>query len=107
MFYMYNIAWTLFSTNPLTIVEKFVIYVYVLLQPLRWRCVDCVIHHEWDVREEQKYTCVVWASNNKRDCDTWYLLLLAATVWSFAHMPLGISDCNKIFYRRDAGWHTV
>jgi len=23
-----------------------------LLQPLRWCCVDCVIHHERDVREE-------------------------------------------------------
>jgi len=28
------------------------ITVFVLLQPLRWRCVDCVIHHERDVREE-------------------------------------------------------
>jgi len=28
----------------------------LLLQPLRWRCVDCVIHHEWDVREEQHHT---------------------------------------------------
>jgi len=26
-----------------------------LLQPLRWCCVDCAIHHERDVREEQKY----------------------------------------------------
>ena len=24
----------------------------MLLQPLRWCCVDCVIHHERDVREE-------------------------------------------------------
>jgi len=31
----------------------------VLLQPLQWCCVDCVIHHEQDVREEQKYICVV------------------------------------------------
>jgi len=23
-----------------------------LLQPLRWRCVECAIHHERDVREE-------------------------------------------------------
>jgi len=23
-----------------------------VLQPLRWLCVDCVIHHERDVREE-------------------------------------------------------
>ena len=28
----------------------------MLLQPLRWCCVDCVIHHEWDVREEQHHT---------------------------------------------------
>ena len=27
----------------------------ILLQPLRWCCFDCVIHHERDVREEQKY----------------------------------------------------
>jgi len=44
-------------------------YILVLvLQPLRWRCVDCVIHHERDVREEQQYICVARASNNKRDC---------------------------------------
>jgi len=24
----------------------------ILLQPLWWRCVHCVIHHERDVREE-------------------------------------------------------
>jgi len=23
-----------------------------VLQPLRWRCVECVIHHERDVRDE-------------------------------------------------------
>jgi len=28
---------------------------FVLLQPLRWCCVGCVLHHERDVREEQKY----------------------------------------------------
>ena len=27
-----------------------------MLQPLRWYCVDCVIHHERDVREEQHHT---------------------------------------------------
>jgi len=26
---------------------------YILLQPLRWCYVECVIHHERDVREEQ------------------------------------------------------
>jgi len=24
-----------------------------MLQPLRWRCAECVIHHEGNVREEQ------------------------------------------------------
>jgi len=28
----------------------------VVLQPLRWCCVECVIHHERDVREEQHHT---------------------------------------------------
>ena len=41
---------------------------------------------------------VAWASNRKRDCGAWSLLLLAATVWSFAHMLLGISDRNSIIY---------
>jgi len=25
------------------------------------------------------------------------LLLLAATMWSFAYLPLGLSDCNKSY----------
>jgi len=24
----------------------------VVLQPFQWRCVECAIHHEWDVHEE-------------------------------------------------------
>jgi len=28
----------------------------VVLQPLRWCCVKCVIHHERDVPEEQHHT---------------------------------------------------
>jgi len=39
---------------------------------------------------------VARASNSKRDCDAWSLLLLAATVQSFAHMPLRISVRNII-----------
>jgi len=42
----------------------------MLLQPLQWRCIACVIHHKRDVREEQEYICVARASNNKRECDT-------------------------------------
>jgi len=37
----------------------------VLLQPLRWCCVDCVIHHERDVREEEKYMYVARTGNNR------------------------------------------
>ena len=39
--------------------------VKTLLQPLRWCCVDCMIHHERDVREEQKYMYVARTSNNR------------------------------------------
>ena len=38
---------------------------WMLLQPLRWCCVDCVIRHERDVREEQKYMYVARTSNNR------------------------------------------
>ena len=37
----------------------------LVLQPLRWCCVDCVIHHERDVREDQKYMYVAQTSNNR------------------------------------------
>ena len=37
----------------------------MVLQPLRWCCVDYVIHHERDVREEQKYMYVARTSNNR------------------------------------------
>jgi len=37
-----------------------------MLQPLRWCCVDCVIHHERDVREEQTpYIHVAGTSSNR------------------------------------------
>jgi len=37
----------------------------VVLQPLWWCCIDCMIHHERDVREEQKYMYVARTSNNR------------------------------------------
>ena len=46
---------------------------------------------------------VARASNSKRDCDAWSLLLLAATVRSFAHIPLGISDPNKMMLWPECG----
>jgi len=36
-----------------------------LLQPLRWRCVQCVIHHERDVREEKHHIYAARTSNNR------------------------------------------
>jgi len=36
----------------------------VVLQPLRCRCVKCVIHHERDVPEEIHYTYVARTSSN-------------------------------------------
>jgi len=37
----------------------------MLLQPLWWHCIDCVIHHERDVHEEQQYVYVAQTSNNR------------------------------------------
>ena len=107
-----------------------------MLQPLRWCCVDCMIHHERDVRQEKKYTYVARTSNNRvipmelswwvtsnnacepveqlivpangndeSDLVGWSLLLLAATVGSFAHMPLGISDRNNGYIQ--TAWRLV
>jgi len=63
------------------------------------------MHHEQDMREEQHHICVARTSFNKRDCDAWSLLLLAAAVRRFAHMPLGISDRNKMVLWRGCGDH--
>jgi len=35
-----------------------------LLQLLRRRCIECVVHHKRDVREEQQYLYVARTSNN-------------------------------------------
>ena len=37
----------------------------LLLQPLRWRCVKCVIHHKRNVREEKHHIYVAQTSNDK------------------------------------------
>ena len=41
------------------------VYILLLLQPLQWRCVECVIHHERDVREEQQHIYMARTSNNR------------------------------------------
>jgi len=37
----------------------------MLLQPLWWRCMECVIHNEQDVCEEKHYTYVARTSNTR------------------------------------------
>jgi len=36
----------------------------------------------------------IYVARTSNDHGMW--LLLAATVWNFAHLPLGLSDCNKM-----------
>ena len=68
----------------------------IVLQPslvvLRWLCDSPRTGCAW----RTKICMVEQASNNKRDCYAWSLLLLVATMRSFAHMPLEISDRNKM-----------
>jgi len=52
--------------------------------------IDCVIHHERDVREEQKYISVARASNNKRNCNARSLLLLSALRTCRSGFPIAI-----------------
>ena len=37
----------------------------MLLPPLLWRCAECAVHHERNVREEQHYIYVARTSNNR------------------------------------------
>ena len=67
---------------------------WVLLQPRCW-----VVLNVWFTTNgmcaKNNTTYTVRKSNNS-DHGMWTLLLLAATVWSFAHMLLGLSDHNKM-----------
>jgi len=47
------------------------------LQPFWWHGIDCVIHHEWDVREEKHCICVARTSYNRviAVCDLYCCLL--------------------------------
>ena len=48
----------------------------MLLQPLRWCCVDCVIHHERDVREEQHHR-YMWREQAITEC-SWHVNSIVA-----------------------------
>ena len=106
------VAFSNFAVSCLVVKESQIL----LLQPLRWRCVECVIHHERDVREERHPYIYVAQTSNNRVIAAWSLcrcerlnitpsvreewsrrvISIAATVWSFAHMPLGLYDRNTV-----------
>ena len=58
-------------------VLRFDMPLLVVLQPLRWRCVECVIHHERDVHEKQQYIYLARTSNNRviMTCELYWCLL--------------------------------
>ena len=67
----------------------------VMLQPLRWRCVECVIHHERDVRKAQNCINGVRTSNNRvtSSGDHYCCLLPSSKALRTCHS--GFSDRNS------------
>ena len=78
----------------------------ILLQLLLWNCLDCMIHHKWNVREEQKYICVAWTSNNRviAACDLYCCLLPRCEALCTCHSGFPIATVlyqrqhNHMFY---------
>ena len=66
----------------------------LLLQPLRWHCVDCVIHHERDVRDENHYINVVRTRDNRviMTCELYCCLLQQCEALRVSRSSF--SDCN-------------
>ena len=60
-----------------------------------------------DVCEPGEQLIVLANGNGESDLVGWSLLLLAATVRSFAHMPLGISDRNSVMETFRLSKHSV
>jgi len=54
---MLKLGWlvVVFPSPNKILATRLVALLVLLLQPLRWCCVDCVIHHERDVREDQHH----------------------------------------------------
>jgi len=70
----------------------------MLLQPLWWCCVDCVIHHEWDVCEEQHHRlCVARTSNNRviMACELYCCLLSQCEALSICHSGFPIATVEN------------
>ena len=82
---------------------------FLMLQPLWWCCVDCVIHHERHVREEQKYMYVARTSNNRviSSGDLYCCLLPRCEVlrtcrsgFPIATLRIQQNQCFALFQRR-------
>ena len=67
-----------------------------MLQPLRWRCVECVIHHERDVHEEQQYIYVAQTSNNRVISAGDLYCCLLPKCEALHTCRSGFSDCNTM-----------
>ena len=74
----------------------------LLLQPLRCCCIECVIHHEQHVHEEQQYIYVAQTSNNRviMACELYCCLLPQCEALRICHS--GFSDRNTTVHICDA-----
>jgi len=70
----------------------------MLLQPLRWRCVECLIHHKRDVREEQQYIYVARTSNNRVIAARELYCCLLPHCEALRTCRSGFSDRNTMFF---------
>jgi len=75
--------------------------IVLLLQPLRWCCVDCMIHHEWDVREEQKYMYVARTSN----IIEWSRRVIA--IVACCHSAKLCAYAARDFRSQHSQWHSI
>jgi len=73
----------------------------ILLQPLWWRCVKCVIHHERDVRDE-KHHIYVAQTYGAPFVKILYLTDLAQKLLSLAE--IAISACSACLLSVNKTW---
>jgi len=68
----------------------------LLLQPFWWRCIDCVIHHERDVHEEQQYVYISQTSNNRVISSGELYCCLLPQCEALRTCRSRFPDCNKM-----------
>jgi len=66
----------------------------MVLQPLRWRCAECAVHHERNVREEQHQIYVARTSNNR--------VIVAGELYCCL-LPQVLDTCRSGFSDRNNG----